>query len=204
MEEENLDWLSLEEGEEILRQDKPVNLSMIPALVVGIPLSVIGIGLVIIAAKYFEIKNTDFVITSNSLYRKKGVLSRRIKEIDFEKIQNTELRQGILGNIFGYGAIDISTAGSGETELTVRNIAEPEEFVKMLSHQIREKEKTLEEKQREKQTVLNECGSCEHPIESSEWTNCPECGSTLRKICDNCQRVIELDWNYCPYCSQEQ
>lgn len=204
MEEEKPDWINLEDGEQIIKQEEPVNLSMVPALIVGVPLSVIGIGIVIIVAKYLEIKNTNYVITTNSLYRKKGVLSRRIKEIDFEKIQNTELRQGILGNAFNYGSVDVSTAGSGETELTVKDIAFPEEFVKTLSHQLREKEKSLEEKQKDKQKLLDECSTCGHPIEGEEWTNCPECGSTLRKTCENCQRVIELEWNYCPYCSQKQ
>ncbi|MEM7345894.1 MAG: zinc ribbon domain-containing protein, partial [Chloroflexota bacterium] len=34
-----------------------------------------------------------------------------------------------------------------------------------------------------------------------EWVLCPDCHTTLKKICQNCRESLNLNWNVCPYCA---
>ncbi|CDK37929.1 membrane-flanked domain protein [Halorubrum sp. AJ67] len=54
----------LDEDEEIVWSEKLHESSLIPALVIGLPLSLVLIGLFIIAGAYLQRKNTKYVVTA--------------------------------------------------------------------------------------------------------------------------------------------
>lgn len=137
--EEHPEWLSLEEGETVEWVGQPASVSVIPAVIVGIPfILLLGLGLLIIAWSVLSVRNTDYVVTDRTLYVKQGVLSTNIESVGLDKIQNTEFRQSFLGKQFDYGSLDISTAGSSGAEITFRAIADARdvrELVNRLSNQ---------------------------------------------------------------------
>ena len=47
----------------------------------------------------------EFVITNKRVIYKRGVISRNVDEIDIRRIEGTNLRQGILGRMLGYGRV---------------------------------------------------------------------------------------------------
>ena len=99
---EEFEWLSLDEDEEILWNGNPKLQRLI--------------GFVF----------TDYVVTSDGVYRKTGILSRDVQKIGFDKIQNTSFSQGLLGRMFGYGNVDISTAGGSGIEMRFRGVSDPD------------------------------------------------------------------------------
>jgi len=122
---ETPEWLSLDPDEEVVWVGEPVLLSLVGTAVVGVVLIPVLIGFVILLAlpfSYLAIKNTDFVVTTKSLYVKKGVLSTNIETVDIDKIQNTEYNQSFWGKQFDYANIDISTAGSAGADITFQSI----------------------------------------------------------------------------------
>jgi uncharacterized membrane protein YdbT with pleckstrin-like domain len=122
---EKPEWLSLDPDEEIVWVGEPVKLSLVGTAIVGVILTFFLVGIVILLAlpfSYLSIKNTDFVVTTKSLYVKKGVLSTNIETVDIDKIQNTEYNQSFWGKQFDYANIDISTAGSSGAEITFQSI----------------------------------------------------------------------------------
>lgn len=131
------EWLSLDQGEEILWNGSPRMKSILPALAIGIPMSLVLIGIPIIVGAYLNIKNTDFVVTTNGLYVKKGVLSRSVQNIGFDKVQNISFSQGIFGNKFDYGNIEISTAGGSGVEMRFRSIEEPKQVQELINKHIK-------------------------------------------------------------------
>ena len=133
----DLDWLTLDETEEILWEGKPRIQSIIPALIIGIPMSLVGIGILIIAGAYLSVKNTDFVVTTQGLYVKQGILSRSVQKIGFDKVQNISFSQGALGNYFGYGNVEISTAGGSGVEMRFRSIEDPKKVQELINKHIR-------------------------------------------------------------------
>ena len=120
------EWVNLDSDEEVLWSGSPRVKSIVSSLVVGVPLiAVFGLGLLVIAAAYLNVKNTNYLVTDKALYVKRGILSRSVKKIGFDKVQNINYSQGVLGNRFGYGNIEISTAGGSGTEMAFRSVEDP-------------------------------------------------------------------------------
>lgn len=134
---ETADWLTLDEDEEIVWSGKPHESSLIPALVVGLPLSLVLVGLFIIAGSYLQRENTQYVVTTDGLYKKTGILSRDVQRIDFGKVQNTSYSQGFFGSRFGYGNVDVSTAGGSGIEMQFRSVPEPREVQELINKRVK-------------------------------------------------------------------
>lgn len=137
---QEFDWLTLEDDEEVVWSGKPHEYSLIPALVVGIPLAILLVGVVVIAAAYLQRENTVYVVTTDGLYAKTGVFSRDVQRIDFDKVQNISYSQDLFGTRFGYGNVDVSTAGGAGVEMRFRQVPDPkavQERVNALSKEAR-------------------------------------------------------------------
>lgn len=134
--EPELGWLSLEPDEELRWASTPHKYSIVPALIVGIPLSFVLIGIPIIIASYLQYTNTNYVVTNTALYSKRGILSRDVTQIGFDKVQNISYSQSAIGSALGYGAVDVSTAGGSGVELQFRNIPEPAAVQELIAREI--------------------------------------------------------------------
>jgi uncharacterized membrane protein YdbT with pleckstrin-like domain len=77
---------------------------------------------------YLRTTNTDYVLTGENVYEKTGVLSEHVTRVGVDRIQNTQLRKDVLGNLFDYGTIHLSTAGGGGVELSIEDLDDPDEF----------------------------------------------------------------------------
>lgn len=110
---------------------------MIPALVVGIPLSLLIVGLFVIATAYLQRENTQYVVTTDGLYKKTGVISRDVQRIDFGKVQNTSYSQGFFGSRFGYGNVDVSTAGGSGIEMQFASVPDPREVQELINKRVK-------------------------------------------------------------------
>ncbi|GAB3040461.1 PH domain-containing protein [Natronobiforma cellulositropha] len=130
---EDLEWLSLEGGESVLWSGGPDRRTLIPTLVISIPLAIILIGFVIMLGEYLRVTNTHYVVTDRALYRKSGILSRDVKRVEFEKVQNISYSQSAFGAHFGYGTVEISTAGSAGVELEFASVPEPRAVHQLIS-----------------------------------------------------------------------
>lgn len=119
------EWLSLDDDEEIRWRGEPVPVSIVGTAVWGVLLTVVLIGFLILLSlplAWLSIKNTDYVVTNEALYVKKGVASTNIESVGLDKIQNTEYSQSFWGKQFDFGSIEISTAGSSGAQITFQNI----------------------------------------------------------------------------------
>ncbi|MCL9817340.1 PH domain-containing protein [Natronocalculus amylovorans] len=142
----DLDWLSIDDGEEILWASTAHKSSLVPSFAIGIPLVFILIGIPILIAAYLDFKNTNYVVTSRGLYRKSGILSRDVQQIGFDKVQNISYMQTAVGSYFGYGNVNVSTAGSSGVELQFRSVPEPAQLQDLITGQA---EKRSEKRDRE-------------------------------------------------------
>ena len=138
----DLDWLTLEDGESIQWSSTPHRYSVLPAFIIGIPLSLVLIGIPIVAASYLQYTNTNYVVTNRGLYSKRGVLSRDVQQIGFDKVQNISYSQSALGSYFGYGSVDVSTAGGSGIELQFRIIPAPAAVQELIAREIDSRQQT--------------------------------------------------------------
>ena len=56
-------------------------------------------------------------VTDERVIVKEGVLVRRTKVIPLDRVQDVSTRQNLSGQLFGYGSLEIDTAGSIENEV---------------------------------------------------------------------------------------
>lgn len=131
-----LEWLSLEDDETIRWASTPHKYSVVPGLIVGIPLSLVVIGIPIIIASYLQYTNTNYVVTNKGLYSKRGILSRDVQQVGFDKVQNISYSQSAIGSSLGYGSVDVSTAGGSGVELQFRNIPDPAAVQELIATEI--------------------------------------------------------------------
>lgn len=130
-------WLTLDEGETVEWTGQPHEYSLVPAVVIGVPLAFVLIGFVIIGWAYLVRENTVYVITDEALYVKRGVVSRDVQRIGYEKVQNTSYSQDFFGKQFGYGHVEISTAGGSGVEMRFRSVPEPKAVQERVNRHIR-------------------------------------------------------------------
>lgn len=153
----DIEWLSLDEGESVVWWGQPRLRRILPqvaksavwvAVFVAVALfgpryappqvpglAVVAGGLLLAALSavpvlgaYARTKNVYYVLTDRNVYRKRGVLSTTVARVGAGNVQNTRLSKDFLGNVFDYGTVEISTAGSGGADLTVSDLDDPETF----------------------------------------------------------------------------
>lgn len=146
IDESTYDWLTLDEDEEIIWTGKPHFYSIVTALIIGIPLTLLLIGIPLIVGTYLSRENTVYLLTDQGVYRKSGILSRDVQKIEFEKIQNTSFKQWPFGNYFGYGNVEISTAGGDSVEMRFRDVPDPKAVQGMIKTEIRKTRSDTREK----------------------------------------------------------
>ncbi|WEL19936.1 PH domain-containing protein [Candidatus Nanohalococcus occultus] len=92
---------------------------------------------------------TDYVVTNQALYRKSGIFSRNVQKIGLDKVQNISFSQGLLGKNFGYGNVDISTAGGSGVEMRFLGIQEPKTVQETINRQTKTDKKGSEKTEKD-------------------------------------------------------
>ena len=106
---------------------------LIAALAVGDPwlgkgLAVAAIAVLLLAGWLLILagirrQTVEFVVTDKRVIYKTGWLSRHSTEINVSKIESVDVDQGVLGRIFGFGAVLLR--GTGASLEPLRNVADP-------------------------------------------------------------------------------
>lgn len=99
----------------------------------------VTLGFFILALAEITRRAETFYISNSGVSREYKLLSTSKEFCEYNKIQNLEVSQSFLNNIFGIGNIHIDTAGSDKTEVNFHGIKYPYEIEKI----IREKMKNL-------------------------------------------------------------
>lgn len=133
MSEAEYDWLTLDQNEEIVWSSEPKLLGYASTVIISIPfIFMFGIGLLMIAWAFLDAKNTEYVITTDNIYKKTGGISRKIIDISHKNIQDTGYKQGWFGRRYGFGTVEISTAGGGGVEMSLAHVPNPLEVQSQL------------------------------------------------------------------------
>lgn len=122
---------SLLTNETILHQGRISLWSMFPLIFLGVILTPIVIGLVLLLIAYIRYKTTELAITNQRVVVKTGLISRKIIEINIAKVESVEVAQTVLGRLFDYGSLSIS--GTGFNQAPIPNISDPMAFRKALT-----------------------------------------------------------------------
>lgn len=175
----SFDWLTLDQGEEVVWSGEPTKESMYGAYLIGVPLILaFGLGLLIVIPAHLKRKHTDYVITTNAIHKKTGVFSRSVTEIELDKVQNTTFSAGLLARKFDYGMVGISTAGGSGVEMRLTGVKNPQAVQKQLSRQVKrvqqEGDAEAETKDDVLEEILAELRGIRQSIEQSQDPTAPD------------------------------
>jgi uncharacterized membrane protein YdbT with pleckstrin-like domain len=150
-------WLTLTDGEKIVWNGHPSVWTIGQWLVISIILIGIGIGGVLRFTELLQLlsiipivigfslaviqtirkrQHIHYVITSEEVYKKSGLLSRDVINFQFDSIQNTSYSQTFPERLMTYGTIRIEMAGSGDDALVLQDVPNPEHVIGLIVEQI--------------------------------------------------------------------
>jgi len=82
---------------------------------------------------YMRSKSSEFVVTNRRIMLKTGVLKRKLVELQLNRAEGLSVDQGIIGRMFNFGSIIVTSGGVKEV---FSPIAQPFEFKKQVNNAI--------------------------------------------------------------------
>ena len=141
------DWVHLTGEERVLWAGTPSLYPAIPVFAMAFVLSLLGVwlfregslpvgpswialvlvpvGALVAVWAYLSRWSTRYVFTTKAVYEKRGVLSRTVTQIRFDRVQNTAFEQSLVERGLSYGDIEVYTAGTGGVNLSLRDVPDP-------------------------------------------------------------------------------
>jgi uncharacterized membrane protein YdbT with pleckstrin-like domain len=151
--------MDLHEGERVVFEGHPAKraalsyylpfglLVIVAAVVVAAAVSIV-IGIVVAVVLLLllwlvgHIKRTaiDYVVTTQRLYIRRGILSKREQQTRIGRVQNVNTRQSLLERMLRVGTVEFDTAGTDDSEFRFAGIADPSGVVRAVDRAQREAE----------------------------------------------------------------
>ena len=103
------------------------------ALASGAVLAIVG-GAVALAlgvlAGFLKRLATRYVITTERLHIRRGILSKATQETRIQRVQNVNTDQSFFERLMQVGTVDFDTAGSDDSEFRFVGVADPRDVVR--------------------------------------------------------------------------
>jgi uncharacterized membrane protein YdbT with pleckstrin-like domain len=116
-------------------------IAVIVALAASVALGVIvGVVLIALVVLVGIIKRwaTDYMVSNQRLYIRRGILSKRVQQTRVDRIQNVNTNQSIRERILRVGTVDFDTAGTDDSDFRFVGIANPVRVAEAVDHALRE------------------------------------------------------------------
>jgi uncharacterized membrane protein YdbT with pleckstrin-like domain len=105
-----------------------VAVGVLVALVIGTGVGVVA-GVVLVAAVlvagFVRRMATVYVVTSQRLHIRRGILARRAQQTRIHRVQNVNIAQTVVDRIVRVGTVDFDTTGTDDSEFRFVRIASP-------------------------------------------------------------------------------
>ena len=94
----------------------------------GVVVLVVALAIVLVFGLVRRL-GTHYLVTTERLRIRRGILSRRVQQTQLERVQNVNTDQSFFERILQIGTVDFDTAGTEDSDFTFRGIADPEQVV---------------------------------------------------------------------------
>jgi uncharacterized membrane protein YdbT with pleckstrin-like domain len=72
---------------------------------------------------------THYLVTTQRLRIRRGILSRHVQQTRLDRVQNVNTNQSFFERVLQIGTVDFDTAGTEDSDFTFRGIADPDQVV---------------------------------------------------------------------------
>jgi membrane protein YdbS with pleckstrin-like domain len=145
-------------------------------------LGLAGIGLLLAIGPAIRYVTSEFAVTDKRVLGKVGFIERESDETLLSKIEAIAVDQGVIGRMFGFGAVTIT--GTGGTREVFAGISDPLQFRRQIQSQI-----IAQEERRGSQPS----GQLADPKEPRLERECPYCAERIlarARVCKHCGRDV--------------
>jgi uncharacterized membrane protein YdbT with pleckstrin-like domain len=97
--------------------------------VVAILAGVVVLALVLLVG-FIKRAATRYVITTERLHIRRGILAKRTQETRIQRVQNVNTQQSFFERLLQVGTVDFDTAGTDDSEFRFVGVGNPEEVVR--------------------------------------------------------------------------
>ena len=94
-------------------------------LFIGLALGVVVVAIALV--RWVQWRSTSYTLTSHRIISRRGVLSRYTESIALDRIQDSCVRQRLVGRVFGFGDLELESAGRDGAEV-LHHVADPAGF----------------------------------------------------------------------------
>jgi uncharacterized membrane protein YdbT with pleckstrin-like domain len=110
---------------------------LISSVFLGVLVGAVLIGLMIVAGLVKRMA-TRYLVTTQRLYIRRGVLSKREQQTRIDRVQNVNTEQSVRDRLLRVGTVDFDTAGSDDSEFRFVGISNPRDVVNAVDRAQRE------------------------------------------------------------------
>ena len=91
----------------------------------------VGVVLVALALVYGFIRRmaTVYMVSTQRLYIRRGILSKRIQQTRIDRVQNVNTDQSLFDRILRVGKVDFDTAGTDDSDFIFAGISSPDRVI---------------------------------------------------------------------------
>ena len=114
-----------------------VIVALLASTVVGVLVGAVLIGLVLVVG-LFRRMTTTYMVSTQRLYIRRGLLSKRVQQTRIDRVQNVNTDQRLRDRILRVGTVDFDTAGTDDSEFRFVGIANPGSVVNAVDRAQRE------------------------------------------------------------------
>ena len=115
----------------------PLRVDPVTVTVATVPSALGGLGVAVVLVGWALLGRASvrYLVTDEEVYVKRGLLSRTVRNLRLEQVQNTSFSQSLLGRVLSYGDVRFDTAGGGGSEVTFRAVPDPRTVLATVTRQ---------------------------------------------------------------------
>jgi len=114
-----------------------VIVALVGSVALGVAVGVVLMALVIIVG-IVKRWATDYMVSNQRLYIRRGILSKRVQQTRVDRIQNVNTNQSIRERLLRVGTVDFDTAGTDDSEFRFVGISSPVRVAEAVDRALRE------------------------------------------------------------------
>jgi uncharacterized membrane protein YdbT with pleckstrin-like domain len=93
----------------------------------------VGVFVLLLIVGWVKRISTRYSITDRRLRIQRGIVARNVEEARLERVQNVNIKQGVLERILQVGTVDFDTASNrADDTFQFRGIAQPEKIIRLV------------------------------------------------------------------------
>jgi uncharacterized membrane protein YdbT with pleckstrin-like domain len=103
----------------------------------GVVVAAALIALVILAG-LIKRTATDYMVSNQRLYIRRGILSKRVQQTRIDRVQNVNTAQSLRERLLRVGTVDFDTAGTDDSEFRFVGVSDPDRIAGVVDRAQRE------------------------------------------------------------------